>query len=90
MIRKYVPLFLILLLAGCVYEGKPLGHYIENPGSLMEDPHFAEYQKKRDVLESEYLQKKITYAEYMESKNKLDEKYAQEVQERNAKIISQE
>ena len=84
--KNAVWLILFMALAGCTYEGKPLSSYFEDPGSLIIDPHFEEYQKSLDDLESEYLQKKITYAEYTEKKKELDEKYTKEVKERNEAI----
>ena len=80
--------FLILAgLTGCSVGQEKLETYLENPGTIIKDPHFAQYQQNLDSLESEYLAKKITYAEYLERKKELDEKYTKEVKERN-EIIS--
>lgn len=83
-------LFLLLFVVGfmgCAAGAEKLQTYIEEPKYLIRDPHFAEYEHKSEELEREYLHKKISYAEYIEQKNKLDEDYAREVQERDA-IIS--
>jgi len=84
--KKSTLLLCMLVLFGCSYGQD----YLRNPGSFIRDPHFTEYKDKRDNLERSYLHKEITYAEYIEQKNKIDEQYSKEVQERNSKVISQE
>ena len=54
----------------------------------MQDAHFADYQEKLDALESDYLKKKITYADYLQKKKEIDEKYNKEVQERRNVVSS--
>lgn len=85
---KNIILFIFLLLIlGCSAGREKLETYIEEPKYLIEDPHFAAYQGKRDALEHEYLGKKITYAEYLERKKELDDQYEKEVKERNAIVV---
>jgi hypothetical protein len=86
MIKKNLLLLCLLVMFGCTYGQD----YLEDPGALIRDPHFADYTAKRDDLESQYLHKEITYAEYVEKRDALDEKYDGEVQERNQKILSEE
>ena len=74
------------LVSGCVYEGRKLSDYMENPRSFIRDPHFADYKNKRDALESRYLNKEIDYAQYTERMDKLDNQYTKEINERNAKL----
>ena len=82
--KKSLVLLCALMIFGCSYGQE----YLENPKSFIRDPHFTEYKKNRDDLERSYLRKEITYAEYIEQKDKMDEKYSKEVQERNSKIMS--
>jgi len=84
--KKSLLLLCALVLFGCSYGQD----YLKNPSSFIRDPHFTEYKNNRDELESSYLNKEITYAEYIEQKNKIDEQYSKEVQERNFKVISQD
>ena len=84
--KKIILLLCMLVLFGCSYGQD----YLRNPSSFIRDPHFTEYKDNRDDLERSYLHKEITYAEYIEQKNKVDEQYSKEVQERNSKVISQE
>ena len=84
--KKSLLLLSVLVLFGCTYGQD----YLDNPTSFIRDPHFTEYKNSRDDLESSYLRKEITYAEYIEQKNKVDEQYSKEVQERNSKIMSSE
>lgn len=86
MMKKSLLLILVLTMLGCSYGQD----YLENPDTFIRDPHFAEYQRRRDHLEKIYLHKDITYAQYVEQKNQIDETYAREVQERNNKIMSSE
>ncbi len=87
--KKAVLLFFVALLAGCSYAGqKKLDEYLSDPKTWVKDPHFANYKEQRDALESEYLQKNISYAEYIERRTALDERYAKEVSERNEIISS--
>ena len=84
--KKSLLVLSMLVIFGCSYGQD----YLKNPTSFIRDPHFTEYKNNRDDLESSYLNKEITYAEYIEQKNKIDEQYSKEVQERNSKVISQE
>ena len=68
----------LLFLAGCAERLESL---MDDPGTILQDPGFANYQQKLDDLEKLYLDKKITYAEYLERKKKIDDDYAQETQE---------
>jgi len=84
--KKLPLMIMIALLAGCTYEGTTLRDVFEDPRSLIKDSHFTDYKEKRDALESQYLSKEITYVEYVEKMNELDNKYSGEVKERNDKI----
>lgn len=86
MIKNVTILIFIFFTFGCTYEGRTLVDFLEDPRAIIKDPHFEEYKTKRDDLESQYLRKEITYAQYVEQMDELDERYAKEVQERNEKI----
>lgn len=74
--------FSLVLLVGCTYQGEDLGNYIDDPKAIIKDPHYSGYQDKRDALESRYLKKEITYADYLEQVKELDDTYTKEVNER--------
>ena len=82
---KYLLLF-IFLFSGCAYEGPGLRQYLEDPRSIIKDPHFTEYQENRDNLEHLYLTDQITYADYVKQVDELESTYTKEVNERNAKL----
>lgn len=87
--KNIVLLLMVVLLVGCStyeYEGKSLGAYLENPGDILKDPHFAAYKEKRDVLESQYLREEIPYAVYVTKRQELDDQYNKEVLERENKV----
>ena len=77
--RLIIVIFLSFILTGCAEK---IRGYLDDPGTLLQDPYFMEYQQGLDNLESQYLRKEITYAEYLERKNRIDEKYAKDVLER--------
>ena len=84
-------LFLASVLVGCTYAGeRELSDYINEPSTIVQDPHFTNYKEKLDAVEKEYLEKKITYAQYREQKTALDDQYNKEVAERNQKIMGEE
>ena len=84
--KRCLLLLCAALVAGCSYGQ----NYLENPESLIRDPHFAAYKDKRDDLESSYLRKEITYAEYIDKRDELDDQYTKEVNKRNSVIVSTE
>ena len=86
--RKILLIAISIAFLGCAYEGQNVGEYIKDPSNLVKDPHFAEYKKERDELENQYLYQKVTYADYKEKVDALDQKYNKEVEERNAKMMS--
>lgn len=77
-----VLLFAFYLFAGCSYGTEKIKQYVDDPKSLLEDPLSVSHQQAMDDLESSYLRKKITYAEYLEKKKELEEDYTREVQKR--------
>ena len=83
-------LFLASAIVGCTYAGeRELRDYINEPATIVQDPHFGNYKEKLDALEKQYLEKEITYAQYLEQKTALDDQYTKEVEERNQKIMGQ-
>ena len=84
--KRIVLAYLVLLTAGCSSGVEHLKTFIQDP---LRDPHYAEYQQKTADLESIYLGRKITYAEYIERKKGLDDQYEKEIKERNEKIQEQ-
>lgn len=86
MIKKLCLCLCVLSLVGCAYEGRKLSDYLENPRSFIRDPHFADYKAKRDAVELQFLNKEITYAQYIEQMDELDNQYTKEINERNEKL----
>lgn len=86
--RKLIALLVLMLCVGCSYDGRTFSDYWDDPGSIIRDPHYGSYQGKRDELESLYLNKKLTYPEYVEKLEELDRKYNREVVERTQIIES--
>ena len=81
--KKLMGLFLILALAGCAQS---LSEYMEQPQTILRDPHYAKYQESLRAIEHQYLLDEIDYATYLQKKRELDDRYAQEVQEREKKL----
>lgn len=84
--KKFFVLLTLIALTGCADK---IQSYIEHPRQLIEDPHFAAYERERSQLESSYLKEEIGYPEYLEQKEQLDRDYARDVLDRE-KIIHEE
>ena len=87
--NRMIIILSVALLAGCTYTGQNPENYIDEPATILQDPHFGSYQQQGDELERQYLEKKMTYADYLEKKRVLDDKYSKDVKKRDA-IISPE
>ena len=85
--KKIIIGMLVLFLAGCSTVQDKIETYTDEPENFVKDPHFGGYKTSLDDLESRYLKKEITYADYLEKKKELDEQYNKEVQERTEKIV---
>ena len=69
-------LLYLFFLSGCAERIESI---VDDPGTILQDPGFAGYQQRLDALESQYLRKEMTYAEYLERKKAIDESYEQEI-----------
>ena len=87
--NRMIIILFVALLAGCTYTGQNPENYFDDPATILQDPHFGSYQQQGDELERQYLEKKMTYADYLEKKRVLDDKYSKDVKKRDA-IISPE
>ena len=81
--KKMIVVLMALLVMGCADK---LNSYLDDPGTIIQDPHYAEYQAQLDALEHRYLQKEISYAEYLDKKSQLEDTYTKEVNERTEVI----
>jgi len=52
----------------------------DNLETLIQDDAFHEYEQKLDSVEKAYLDKQITYAEYLEQRREIEDEYARDVQ----------
>ncbi len=77
--KKIELLFAVALLGGCAYNA-------DNLSDMMRDPHYTHYQEASDELEHEFLNKKISYADYQMRKQELDNTYEKEVKIREEKM----
>jgi hypothetical protein len=75
--QRLALLIIVFFVVGCSYGADRIS-------SLVKDPDFAAYQEKMDNVESRYLHKEITYAQYLEQKKHLDDQYSKGVQHRRA------
>ena len=78
--------FVGLCAFGCAENQERLLGILDDPSTLVQDPEFATYKEQADSLEKEYLDKKITYADYLEKKKSLDNDYESKVKKRNDSI----
>jgi hypothetical protein len=78
--------FIMLSVLGCSQGGTSFQSMMDEPQTILKDPHYASYQQKLEALEHRYLQREITYAEYLEQKKEIDNIYDQEVKKREGII----
>lgn len=69
----------IVFAAGCSYGSEKLK-------TLLTDPDYSQYRERLDSLERSRLHGEISYPQYLEKKQQLDEDYARIIQEREQKI----
>lgn len=67
-----------VLLCGCSAHDK-----VRN---IIRDQEFADYQKELDNLEKDYLHKRMSYADYLEKKQQVEENYEQQISSRRDAI----
>ena len=67
-----------LCVAGC--------SYLDDPKTILKDPHYAAYHEKLETLESSYLNNEMAYAEYLQKKKDIEDMYGKEVRDRAAAI----
>lgn len=87
--KKFFLVLAVVLATGCSYPKHNFESYVDNPGEILKDPHYADYREKMDALESSYLQKKITYVEYQDKKKDLEDQYTDQVNKRNEVIYGE-
>ncbi|MCB9747643.1 MAG: hypothetical protein H6755_04460 [Candidatus Omnitrophica bacterium] len=86
--KKYLLVVVLsFVLTGCAEK---LQGYIDQPESFFRDPHYDHYKNELEAIESAYLKKEMSYAQYLDKKQELENKYSKEVQEREAIIESHE
>lgn len=70
-------------LALCVCScADKIQRYMDDPKTLLEDPVSVGHQKALDDLETRFLHKEITYAQYLEQKQTLEDDYTRKVEKR--------
>lgn len=85
--RQTVIFLCLIFLTGCAEKIESI---IDDPGTLLKDPGFAGYQQRLDELESRYLRKEMTYAEYLEKKKAIEDNYEQEVKKQEESLKNPE
>ncbi len=49
--KRFLLIAAIVLASGCAYEKHNFESYVDHPGTIIKDPHYADYQEKMDALE---------------------------------------
>ena len=81
--KKFMGIIALLIFTiGCQYSGPGLKGYLDDPSTILEDPLSVQHQDQLDDLESSYLKKEITYAEYVEQKQLLEDDFVRDVRKR--------
>jgi hypothetical protein len=88
--KKFLIVVFVFVLFGCAENQQRFRSYVDDPGTFLKDPHYAEYQENLNDLESSYLSKEISYSEYLKQKSQLDNDYERDVQRRTKTIYGEE
>ena len=81
--NKMLSFCLVFFVLGCTQR---LQTYVDDPKTIFQDPLTVNHQDALDKLESRYLRKEMTYAEYLDRKKQMENDYAEKVQVRQEKI----
>ena len=84
--KNILAFVVVLLLSSSGCSSQKIMSYMEEPETLLKDPHYEGYKQDLNNLEKDYLDKKIEYAKYLEKRKEIEEKYSKEVQTREAII----
>lgn len=76
--KRYAMVVALIFIVGCT-AAEP----VEN---IIRDKEFTSYRETLDQLESDYLQKKISYADYLEKKKNVENNYQQQIDSRRELI----
>ncbi len=80
--RRFFLILGCVVLASCQYGSDPLKTVMDDPITILEDPLTVEHKQAMADLERAYVKKEITYAEYLEQKQELEDDYTKAVQQR--------
>ena len=69
-------------IAGCSYGKERVELMLDNPPEILEDSLYTETQTRMEELESRYLNGEISYAQYLEKKTELENRYKQQADHR--------
>ena len=78
--KRFILAAAIIFAAGC--------STVNPMDDIIRDKQFDQYRSDLDQLESQYLQKQITYAEYLDKKKIVEETYQKEIDDRRQSIQS--
>ena len=84
--KKMIIFILAVGLLGCSYGKQHVEYMLDNPPGVLADPLYEDYEAHLDALERQYLRKEISYADYVEQKQELEDQYARESNKRIAII----
>lgn len=84
--KNILVVFLVVFFAGCAETSQRIDSIVDDPGTIFQDPGFAAYEQELNTLEKQYLQKEITYAQYLEGKKQLEENYERDVKHQETEV----
>ena len=87
--KRLLLMMCMIALAGCSsYGADQVRVFINDPPGLLKDQEYAQYRKDLNEAERQYLNKEITYAQYLEEKKDIENGYSQQIQERQESLES--
>ncbi len=86
LMKNLVMVVLTIMLMGTGCSSQKIMGYIDEPQTILKDPHYEEHKAKLEQLEKSYLAGEMEYDQYLLKKKEMEDEYAKEVQEREAII----
>jgi hypothetical protein len=86
--KKFILFLCLTAIAGCALGQHRVADVLDNPG-VFQDSLYTDYQQQADKIETRYLNKEISYADYVTKKQELEERYKKEADKRATIILGE-
>ncbi len=81
--NKAALVVVVMVFLGCSYGKQHVESMLDNPPAILEDSLYADIEASLEELEGRYLRQEISYAQYLEKKKELENRYKYEADRRS-------